>query len=528
MSNKLDYIQKICEMVRDQSHAAYPALDLHFIIHPPGHLAERLPLAEDKVRKHRAFDGARTILSKMPMIERSSLLGIAMKTGAGLFGLGKRHSFLALININMDDIDDSRQARHLAYHLAWHAIDLMQYRLDPKNMERLQDGPMVPKRAPIGLAYANLKADIFATSMNYLQGNKKALSELAATRATQSIIPFRSHRVEDFPYVIAAEATQYALSDLEKRGLPAASQMVKKAHTLSQEISAQFQENHIKQWHAFASPAQNMAWAGHPGEEILGAAVNTSENPYIRSTGYLVAQFADIAPLSASTMMSRYNSFTSFERNERLHKERMEHIFEAALSKSLIEETASPLKDAANLQNEQLADGTILGWCAGALQIAGDRFISSLPAGKDKAADVARHTFQDQKEQSHWSDIVALGDKIIDEKRKGYTVTLGQINELCADEPRFAGMRQSVQATLQDPAYAQRLEAANDLNFTPAAPAAPRAAPRSPAPKGPAPQAPIPFSPAGPGLGGSSQMVRARELTRQKRLAEQQAQEKQE
>lgn len=532
MASKRDYIQKTCDLVAAQCRAAYPALDLHFIVHAPGQLTEHMASAQDRLRKHRAFDAASQILDKTPMLERSSLLGMAMKTGSGFLGFGKRHHFLALININMDDIEDSREGRHLVYHLAFHAIDLMLFRLDPASLEKFADGPMIPKRSPINMAYANLKADMFAISMNVMQGNKSAQRDMAKIRALQSISAFRAHRVEDYPYVIASEALQYSLSTLEKRGLPPAHQMVRKAHDITRDIAGQIEENQIKQWQAFASPAQNMAWAGHESEEILGAAVNTSENPYIRATGYLVAEYTGITPLFASTMMSRYNSFTSFERNERLHKERMESIFEAALSKSLHDAAGHALADAAHTQNDELAQGNVLGWCADALQIAGQTFDSSLPHGKEKAAHAARDTFLQRKEQTSWDSLVDLNDKIIAEKRDGYEVTLGHIAELCDDNPALAGIGQSVQATLNDPNYQMKLQAANDLSLMPARTRGFNAAPRGPAPKAPAPalamSGPVPMGPSmgGPTLGGSSaQMVRARELMRAKRLSEQQSQE---
>lgn len=535
MATKRDYIQKACDLVATQCRAALPSLDLHFIVHAPGELAELMDLSYDKLRKHRARESAAMILEKTPMIERSSLLGIGMKTGTRFFGLGKRRDFLGIININMDDIEDSRDGRHLIYHLAYHAIDLMNYRLEPANLERFADGPMIPKRTPINTATVNLKADLFAVSMNVMQGQKAADKDAAKARAMQSITTYRVHRVEDYPYVIAAEAIHYALSTLEQRGLPPAHQMMKKAIGLTQEISEQIEENQIKQWQAFASPAQNMAWAGHECEEILGAAVNTSENPYIRATGYLVAEYTGIQPLSASTMMSRYNSFTSFERNERLHKERMESIFEAALSKSLHDLTGNALAHAAHDQNEELAQGNILGWCADALQVAGQTFDSSLPQGKELAANAARDTFQQQKEKTAWNNLTDLHQKIIEEKREGYEVTLSHIADICEEVAALSSVRHSVQATINDPSHQVKLRAANDLNYAPAQQRGFNAAPRGPAPKALAPAAPAPRGPApvmaGPSLGGptlggsSSQMVRARELMRAKRIAEQRAHE---
>src|SRR5690606_22669027 len=112
MGNKLSYMQKICGQAAAQCHAAWPALTLHFLLHDPGGLQDAIELAEGRVKRHKAADGARTILAKSPMTERSSLLGIAMKSGK-ILGLFPRNHFLALINVNSDDIEDSHQARRL-------------------------------------------------------------------------------------------------------------------------------------------------------------------------------------------------------------------------------------------------------------------------------------------------------------------------------------------------------------------------------------------------------------------------------
>lgn len=519
MGNKHAYIQKICTMIGAQCHAAFPALRVHFIIHAPGRLAEQMSLALEETARLPGGASVKKILTKEPMTERSALLGIGVKSGKGLLGLGKKDRCLALININMDDVEDQRDTRHLAYHLAWQAIDLMHYCLDARNKDKFHDGPMIPKRSPANLTITHLKADIFAAAMNTLQGQKNALSDLAHTRAHNSLIPYRLHRVEDYPYVIAAEATQYALSALEKRGLPARQNKVKKACALADEIGDALDDNQLKQWQAFAAPAQNMAWAGHPADEILGAAINTSENPYIRTTGLLVAQFTGITPLSASAMRSRYNSFTGFERNERLHKERMDSIFEAALSKSLQAQNATSLKEAAITQNEKLADGEMLGWCANALQAAEEVFDSSIGHDKHKAENMARRRFHDQKDKTAWVDLNRLGEDIIEQKRAGFAMTLNSLADLCHDNPAYKVIHQSVQHTLADPAYARKLDAANDLAYTPRAPGY-DLAPAAPAPRTPAP---APALHGAPTFGGaSSQMVRARMLARQKRHAAQQ------
>jgi hypothetical protein len=122
----------------------------------------------------------------------------------------------------------------------------------------------------------------------------------------------------------------------------------------------------------------------------------------------------------------------------------------------------------------------------------------------------------------------------VEQKRDGFAVTMSQVAALCGKDPGLSSIAHSVQMTLNDPSYLRKLQAANDLTpVTPTAPA-PRAVQPSiaAAPKAPVPVAPMQTyqpGPALPGLGGSSsQMVRARALTREKRAAvEQQAKDEQ-
>ena len=177
---------------------------------------------------------------------------------------------------------------------------------------------------------------------------------------------------------------------------------------------------------------------------------------------------------------------------------------------------------AANEQNENLAEGNILGWCANALQAAARAFDSALTSGTSPM-QAARMQFEGTKDIPEWDNLKKVGDSVVGQKRAGLAVTMGTIAEICNSDPLFAPMLNSIRFTMQDPDYIQKLEMSNDLAMRPApAPAPPAPAPKAPAPAAPAYAAPV-FAPGGPSMGGgtSQQHISRQRALFEKRLREQ-------
>lgn len=535
MAVSINSIQSICDAITRDVELAYNGLSLYFVIHGVGKMRESIALAEHEIITHRAGNAARAIIRKHTQTERSSFLGIAIASESKMMGFKKTDHILGLFTINKDNFESEEEARAEIYHLVWHAIDLYEIRQDPSYRRKFKTGPMVPKRSPLNLNKAHLQADAFAATLAALRGDKKMLPLISKKRGLNSLSTISDFKAEDFPSIIAMEACEFAISDLMQQPIEKENQL-QIARKLSLDVGYAFDEHNIQQWWDFCIPAQDMAWRGFSKEEILGAAVNTSNNPFVRSMGYLVQEVTEIEPMTAARLRHNYNAFIDPAMNLKLHREMVDSIFEEAVLQGVEEASSQAFLEAANKQNEDLTEGRILGWCANALQDAARAFERALlnGAAPDQAA---RMQFEGNKTDPEWETLKELGDNIVDQRRQGFAVTMGHIAEICHNNPAFAPILGSLKITMNDPSYIQKLEASNDLAMTPTAPTPKGLAPKGPAPKGPAPTAPelsyapaapaMPAAPtaAAPSLGGKGNRARImQERRRQQILAQQQAQ----
>lgn len=512
MGIKHDILQDLCNLAIAQVQDLYPKLRMMFIPHEDGRLHEVIALSEYEVLQHPAGKIAQGILNKNNNRELSSFLGLAIHQQAKWMGLSSEESILALFNINTNEFDEPKDARRAIYHLVWHAIDLLEIRQRPEYAAKFRKGPMIPKRSPMNMARLNLQADVFAGVMGGLQGEENALDTLAHQRAVDSILPVHARRAEDYPFVIGVESAKYAYEQI-LASKPMRNKYMTVARQLAIEIGRAYDDKSIRRWWQFSEPAQDMAWRNIAPDMILGCAVSTSDDAFVRATGHLVSDTSGVAPMPLAKLGGSYNAYINQDRNQILHRELMEKTFEEAIARGVQEESGQPLIAAANEQNENMAEGNILGWCASALQAAARAFEGAHSNGISPA-QAARLEFEGTKDSTSWDSLKKLGETIIDKKRQGLAVTLGSIAEICNNNPAFAPVLGSIRVTMKDPGYIKKLEAANDfvLHGPANAPATP--APAAPGPKSPAPAAmPAYSAPAfsAPGLGmGSSSNAAAR------------------
>ncbi|HEU4839605.1 MAG TPA: hypothetical protein VFS88_09390 [Micavibrio sp.] len=517
MSIGINILQDICNLATKQVQDLYPDLQLMFIPHEPGQFHEIVETSEHEIASHPAGKVAQAILEKNHNRDFSSFLGMAVHRDVKWLGLASRESVLALFNINTGAFDSAREARHMVYHLIWHTIDLMEVRRKPEYAMKFRAGPIIPKRSPMNFARLNLQADAFSSVMCALLGEEDAIDTLARKRAMGAILPVHARRAEDYPFVIAVEGAKYACEAIQELK-PQRSKFMFFARQLAVEIGYTFDDNSIRNWWGFSEPAQDMAWRNFSPETILGCATSTSDDPFVRATGHLVSDIANIVPLPSMKLGNVYNAYMKSQQNHLLHREIAEKTFADAVARGMKEESGRPLVLAANEQNESLVEGNILGWCANALQAAARAFDNALSSGTSPM-QAARMQFEGTKDIPEWDNLKQVGDSVVSQKRTGLAVTMGSIAEICNSDPVFAPMLNSIRFTMQDPGYIQKLEASNDLAMRPAAPAPAAPAPSAPAPKAPAPTAPAyagpAFAPGGPSMGGgasSQHMARQRAL----------------
>lgn len=533
-------VESLCQKVAREVKATHETLSMFFIIHNNININEMFALAEHEIITHRSGSAAQAIIRKQANSTASSFLGMAALQEKGFLGFTSKDHGLAIMNINTDDFETPQDVILKLYHLAWHAIDLFEIRQNPNYKNKFQSGPMIPKRSELNLTKANLQADAFATILVELKGKEGAIKELSLSRAEDSLKPETNGRPENYAFIIARDACSAALAE-SKTEADEKVDLLTQARKASLEVGQAFDENNIKQWWDFCKPAQDMAWRGFSQEDILGAAVNTCDDPFTRSTGLLVSEVLEIEPSASNILEYTYNPFVDTERQRQVHGEIVESVFEGVIS--MVEETDSSraLMNAANAQNEGLSEGNILGWCANALQEAAKAFERALSSGASPL-QAARMNFEGTRGETSWDMLKELGDEIVDQRRQGFAVTMGHIAEISSQNPSFAPVLSSLQMTMSDPGYTQKLEAANDLALTATAPQTPsnEFAPNTPAPKGPAPKGPAPEGPAptaapatpaapaastpvGPGMNKNA--ARIKELQRQKQLAAQEESE---
>ncbi len=509
----------IDDITRDTKHA-YTGLSLFFITHKIGKMRESIALAEHEIVSHPAGNAARTIIRKHTISEKSSFLGLAITSESKILGFKRKDHLLGIFNVNIDEFENMDEARAEIYHLAWHAIDLYEIRQLPPYRHKFKTGPMIPKRSPMNSAKAFLQADTFAIAYSALRKENNLLPLISTKRAKNTLESTSNFQPEDFPSVIAMDACKLAIEDLTTQNIRE-EDYIASARQLSVNVGHAFDEENIRQWWNFTIPAQDMAWRGFSKEKILGAAIHTSSDPYVRSIGFLIQDVTKIEPSSAEVLEHGYNAYVDPEVLASLHKEMVDTIFQDAVIKGLEESSSRAFLNAANNLNEALTEGHILGWCSNALHDAAHAFERALlnGASPDQAA---RMQFEGNKNHPKWETLKQLGQDIVEQKRQGFAITMGHIAEICHNHPAFSPVLDSLKITMNDPAYVQRLEASNDLNIIPNIPTM---APSAPAPKGPEPQAPAPQAPtAAPALGGNNN---AKQVIHQKKLAAQKEQENQ-
>jgi len=517
MSVNIDDIKQICDTVSAQTKEAYERLSLYFIVHGAGQLEEIAALSEHEILSHPAGETALNILRKHPQNPHSNFLGLAIANHRKWLGLVSKDSVLGLFNINVDDFKSKVEARAHVYHLAWHAIDIFEIRQRPQYRRKYRQGPMVPKRSALNLSKANLQADVFAACLCELQGKGGFLETLGKMKGEETLIAQSHYKPEHNPYLIAMETARFALDDLKKSILET-TDLITTARQLSLQIGQAFDESNIKNWWNFAVPAQEMAWQNTHKEDILSAAMNTSKDPFVKANAFLVQEVTDLSPSPSENLEKIYNAYLDHEKHEKLHREMVDVIFEETFAQVIETEDGTPFIKAANAQNEVLTEGRILGWCASALHAAAKAFENALVSGVP-ADQAARLEFEGMKGSVDWQTLKQLSSNIIEQRRAGYAVTMGNVVDICNENPAFAPVLKSMTVTMNDPSYIRKLEAANDLANIPkpqgpAVEPGPKAEPQKPAPS-------APTAHMAPSLGGSKSPAFRQ---RQKQLQEQREQ----
>ncbi|MCB9989444.1 MAG: hypothetical protein H6868_08975 [Rhodospirillales bacterium] len=480
----------------------FDSLYIHYIVHHDGQLTEALGVASHEILHHPAAQTALHLLTHGTTGHDSSLLGTAVAQKKLFLGLSRETSYMALCTLNLDQFKTLTEARREAYRLAWHAIDTIKYRDHTYNVQTGERDIIVRKRNALQMGDANLHADIFSAFMCALQKDSAAIEQTAKMRAANVLSCLPGHLSHLFPYPLAMDTTYFAYAKQQNKHV-LKNRMLPLALKMTENIAQHFDQDVIKSWLLFSEAAQDMAWQGFSQEDILSAAINTSDNTQVRSAGYLVSELTGIEPAPIFSAMVQYSAFADSQFNEKLHDEMVQKVFEDVIAQGLKLKSISPFLDTANLQNERLVFAQTLGWCAEALQDSAKVFEQALSSGGNPETS-ARQRFEERQKKTLWEDLEDLGRTIVKRNRDGETVTMDALPELCKNKAGLAAIKKSMDRTLSQPAYRAKMEAAGPRGLTSLSPAGPglkappTITPRTPG-LGPSVQAP---PPPGLGLGG--------------------------
>lgn len=353
-------IEHTCNTVRRQIQEEFPDLTLSFIVYAPGKLAKGVDHKRHEIEAHPAGPAILPLLKKAEADKTPFVMAKAKEKK--LIPLLAREKTLACIFLKEDGtFADTDQLRQHAYELAWHAL----HKIIDKDDTLTTDQE--------GFAWHNMLADCFSALVMEMQGKKGAVRNLARRRCSLALEAKPGYDAEHYPYPAVMDAAQLIYDDMRKAGNLTKTKLFSQGLEMAREIGITFDRSTVLQWQSFARPAQEMAWLGIDKNRIIGAAVHSSEDPYARSTAYLVAEILSIEPTPVSDI-SLYNAFTDQEANERHHRKICEETLQNLLSKREPDSNGNIFRIEAIKQNQKLLQGQLIGWCAPALILAGEIF----------------------------------------------------------------------------------------------------------------------------------------------------------
>lgn len=435
------------------------ALDFKVILYHSGQKQDIIDQTLHQLQNHPCARSAKRLLSAAEnKTEQHGFIGLAYGTETSLFGFKVKQMFMGLIALNLDHIKSTEDALYHFYHAVGHALDTLNFIEKNKVKLAAHDFILLPKRNQLSTSRSNLRADIFTSFMLQPHLSDNSVDWLARLRAFNAVKAQTYNRPEDYPFPIALDVAKIALQKAEQKN----EKNIKYLHDLATRVTQTFDKNAVAAWLGFSAPAQNLAWNGYDEQTILGLAVHTSPNPLIKATGHMVADIINITPHPNANADDHYNPFIGRDANRYHHIKRAEENFEIALIHALETDSAEPLIRTAHNQNEDLLTGKVIGWCAHALQAAGNAF----SIAKDRGIEpdqATRMMFDGQKNLPDWNGLQDLNHFVHAKRRQGFAVTMDDLSAWCKRHTDMAVVIESLDITMRDPAYGHKIAMANEM-----------------------------------------------------------------
>jgi hypothetical protein len=446
-----------CGDIANQVHKAFPYLDLHFLVHHQGEKIDKVARLLPHLTNHPAFEEAASILKfKTMAYDASGFLGLAESYESLSIGFKRKRKCLGFISINLSQYANEDEA-YLDVH--FYTAQLVEV------LSALQTSPipqkgvfLQPHKNEIATCNTNLKSDVYSILQSVRDGQYDSAQVLAHHRSIETLTPQSGHNPEHYPFPLALDVVNHAIDvQFTSKIMSRSTSPIISNYQLANHITSCFDSENISTWIQFAHNSQTLAWGGFSASQILGAAINTSTNPFIKAIGHLLAELTNLSPVDEEHLPQGYNPFLANEINNIRHNQLVDETFEMTLIHAVEAESHLPIVRVANNQNEGLLKGRISGWCANALHSAAKAYLGAKERGVPPI-QAARLEFQSVKTRSNWDALLKLAQHSVGLRRNGEIITLNELSKWCEAFPDAKFILESINNTLCDPKYNAVLE----------------------------------------------------------------------
>lgn len=429
-----------CNVIRRHIKAAFPEFDVIFVVHGENERKKAFNRETQKILEHPAGHIIVDHVRESPVLlqqQRSSFAGLARTQTHGFLGFFRSTNIATLIFINHDRFHAEEDLRNHALHLIWHAIILTRNTTESAD-KKLQNHIFIePESNEQNKRHINLTADIFSACFQKLQGKHGVFEALINARMNATLSPEKGFIAENFPFPMCLETLEVVLED-QFEPTNRKHRHVSESVKIADEIGITYKNTSLLQWASFARPAQEMAWCGFDKEAILGNAIYTSENTYVRSIADMVAEKLHIKPAIVAGVHD-YNPFTEFEANQRLHNKKIQENFRNVLQKIYTPDSFGAFLKEAKNQNQKLLSGNPIGWSASAL-IAAAQSVKSAPPEEwtsDSLRTLAQQIFDLINKNQNYDTLYAFTQTIFNARRDGILITQDYLDATFSADPRY-------------------------------------------------------------------------------------------
>lgn len=409
-------------VIRRQINEEYPELSMHAVTYTDKDKWESALNSNTALSAHPAGEDMLYHLKLSPPELEIDFIGIAHKKKRSFSPFSRKEECLAIFTIDTEFLEKRRAIlfpddpekwdRILCHSFAWQAVTLYLDYKRRRTDEFIEDANVVkPKNSQTDRLRRNLLSECFASMFMEQAGEKSVIQQLMKRRCELSVVKTPLYKPEDFPFPIAHDATRIVFTDLRNRE-DTSTRMIKHTMEMCEEIDATCDDITLSQWAEFCYNAQEMAWTGRNKHEILSAATYSSEDAYMRTTAYVIAESlnTDVTPLNKPQF---YNPFDDQNKFERLHQKTAISLFEDLLTVAINEQRPEILFQQALQQNKLLFEGQSIGWCAPALIKTCDAY-----SKEDIRTELLHDVFCQTLSLVKWSDICHLSRFIMLRKRQ--------------------------------------------------------------------------------------------------------------